>query len=116
MKLSKRKINIIELMEQHNYTWLTHLSKNAVMRFRNARRRGFTNYAEVEGLIFLTKRVAEALTSGTRNPNQPRLTVGKQVEKLQAELAKLEQELYKARGDDPESIIKYHLPKQQDAT
>lgn len=114
MKLSKQRLELIKLMEEHRYTWLTHLPRNAIMRFRNARRRGFTGYQNVQGLIFLTQRVARTLTSGTRQPGKPRLTVRQQVEQLQLELAELEHELYKAQGNDIESIFKKPLPNSQE--
>lgn len=98
MRLSERHRYVIEEMEKDGYVWLSHLSVNAQMRFRNKTKKGFDGYIKVEGLTFLTRRVADAISCGTKKPNEPRLTYKQQVEVLERKLVELEKELYQLKG------------------
>ena len=98
MRLSNKHSAIIQEMEANKYVWLSHLTPNAVMRFRYKTRHGFKGYIKVEGLTFLTKRVAEMIEAGSTSPGKRRLTVKEQLILLERQLAELEQELYVAKG------------------
>lgn len=98
MRIGKRHKQIIKQMECDGYIWLSHLHINAQMRFRNRRRAGFEHYFKLEGLVFLTKRIAEALSRGCKTPDTPRLTFKEQIVELENELIELEKEVYDLRG------------------
>ena len=101
MRIGKQKETIIEGMKADGYVWLSDLSKNAVMRFRNWVRSGFSSYVKIDGLTFLTKKVAESLSEGTKSDKR-RLTLKEQNAKLVDEVYELERELYEERGVGPE--------------
>lgn len=98
MRLSERKKYIIDEMEKDGYVWLSHLNVNAQMRFRNKTKIGFKGYIKVEGLTFLTRRVADSLTLGTKERDRKRLTYKEQIEWLENQLIDLEKELYQLKG------------------
>lgn len=98
MRLSKEHFNIIEQMEASGYVWLSHLSPNGVMRFRYKTARGFKGFIKIEGLTFLTKRVAESIEIGSKTKDKGRMTYKDQVKYLEKQLVEVESELYTARG------------------
>lgn len=98
MKLNAKRKQIINQAEADGYVWLSHLSHNAVMRFRYKTKRGFKEYVKIDGLTFLTKELAKAIESGTKSKTKPRMTYVQQVAYLEKALAKLELELYETRG------------------
>lgn len=98
MRLSEKHLSIIHEMEANKYIWLSHLSPNAIMRFRYKTQHGFKGYIKVEGLTFLTQRVAEMIEAGSKSTGKRRLTLKEQVVFLERQLAELEQELYVAKG------------------
>lgn len=98
MRLSDRHREIISKMEADGYVWLSHMPVNAQMRFRNRTKNGFKGYIKVEGLTFLTMRVAEAIKLGSRTKSQPRVPLGKQLEEMEKRLVELEAENYILKG------------------
>lgn len=98
MRLSEKHLKIVQEVESDGYVWLSHLSKQAIERFRWKTRKGFKGYFKIEGLTFLTKRVADMLSVGSKNGDKPRLTYKEQVKYLEDQLIQLENELYQARG------------------
>lgn len=98
MRLSSRHRLIIEEVERDGYVWLSHLPINAQMRFRNMTRGGYDGFTKIEGLTFLTKRVAESIVDGTKSEGKKRLTLPMQVRKLESQLIELEAELYRLKG------------------
>lgn len=98
MRLSNKHYNIIAQMEASGYVWLSHLTANAIMRFRYKTQHGFKGYIKVDGLTFLTKRVAQMLENGSKSEGKRRLTLKEQVIVLERQLAEVEQELYVAKG------------------
>lgn len=98
MRLSDRHLKIIKEVEADGYVWLSHLSKNAQYRFRYKTARGFKGYYKVEGLTFLTKRVANALELGASDGDRKKLTVTQQLAVLEKQLYELERELYQLKG------------------
>lgn len=106
MRLSKRHYKIIDVMKKGGYIWLSDLHINAQMRFRNRTRKGFDNFLKVEGLTFLTKELAESFSVGVKQGSRPRLTLTRQVERLQDKVASLERENQILRGNAPEELIK----------
>ena len=97
MRLSDKHLKIIEEVESDGYVWLSHLSKNAIERFRYKTKHGFSGYMKIEGLTFLTKRVAESIARGCRDGSRRRLTYKEQNELLEKDLVALERELYQAK-------------------
>lgn len=92
MRLSKMHRQKIAEMESKGYVWLSHMNRNAQMRFRNKTRKGFKGFVKEMGLTFLPAEVAEAITIGTKRKEGPKYTLTQQVEYLTAKLA--ERELY----------------------
>lgn len=90
MRLSEEHRKKIEEMELKGYVWLSHMHVNAQMRFRNRTRAGFKGYVKVMGLTFLAAEVAKAITLGTKNGKEPKMTLTQQVEYLQDKLAERE--------------------------
>ena len=104
MRLSDKHKRVVEEMEASGYVWLSHLSTNAVMRFRYKTAQGFKGFIKVEGLTFLTKRVAEAIEYGSKGKNEKRMTYKEQVKMLEKQLVETERELYTAKGVGPIKI------------
>lgn len=98
MRLSNNHTKIIAEMEASGYVWLSHLSANGIMRFRYKVARGFKGYIKIDGLTFLTKRVASAIDAGSKSSNKSRLTYREQVKFLEKQLVEVESELYTAKG------------------
>lgn len=99
MRLSDRHRRIVEEMESDGYVWLSHMSVNAQMRFRNKTRKGFKGFVKIEGLTFLTKRVADTISSGTsKNRAEKRLSYREQIALMEERLVELEAELYRLKG------------------
>lgn len=98
MRLSSRHREIIEKVEADGYVWLSHLSVNAQMRFRNKVKKGFKGFMKVEQLTFLTPRVADMIRRGAMEKDAPRLSKKDQFEFLEEELVKLEKELFLLKG------------------
>lgn len=98
MRLSSEHRRIVKVMESSGYVWLTHLTPNAQMRFRNKTRAGFDGYIKIKGLTFFTKRVANYLEKSTSAPGRKRLTYKEQVAFLEKELIALEKENYQLKG------------------
>lgn len=99
MRLSDKHRDIIREMRHSGYVWLSDLSKNAVMRFRNRTRAGFSSYFKLEGLTFMTRRLAAALERGVKRPGARRLTLKEQLQLLEKELFDAEKELYGLKGE-----------------
>jgi len=95
MRLSEKHYKTISEMKAKDYVWLSDLSKNAIMRFRNKTRNGFNGYVKVNGLTFLTRRVADSISRGAKD-SKPRLTLKQQNVMLENDLIELERRLYKA--------------------
>ena len=106
MRLSDRARYIIKEMEADGYVWLSHMPVNAQMRFRNRTRVGFDGYIKVEGLTFLTRRVADLLISGTKERDRKKLTFKEQIVWLEKQLIELEKENYalKHKGFEDEEL------------
>ena len=98
MRLSDRTKEIIEKMEKDGYVWLSHMPVNAQMRFRNRTKTGFKGFIKVEGLTFLTRRVADLFITGTKERDRKRLTFKEQIEWLENQLIELEKENYQLKG------------------
>ena len=98
MRLSDRHLKIIKEVESDGYVWLSHLSKNAQYRFRYKTAKGFKGYYKIEGLTFLTKRVANMLELGVSGEGRKKLTVTQQLAILEKQLYELEKELYQLKG------------------
>lgn len=98
MRLSNKHLEIIKQMEASGYVWLSHLSANGIARFRYKVARGFKGYLKIEGLTFLTKRVAMSVDIGSKSEGKTRLTYKEQVRFLEKQLVEVENELYTARG------------------
>lgn len=98
MRLSDRHKQIVQEMESDGYVWLSHMPANAIMRFRNKTRTGFTGFIKIEGLTFLTKRVANQISRGCKGIDRRRLTYKEQVLLLEKDLVQLEKELYQTKG------------------
>lgn len=96
MRLGEKHYKIIAEMREGGYVWLSDLSKNAIMRFRNKTRTGFKGYIKVEGLTFLTKRVADSISRGSKD-SKPRLNLREQNKMLEEDLIELERRLYKCK-------------------
>lgn len=89
MRLSEKHRKIIKEMNSKGYVWLSDLSRNAIMRFRNKTRAGFDGYLKVEGLTFLTPRVADSISRGVKD-SKPRLNLRQQNMLLEKDLIALE--------------------------
>lgn len=98
MRLSDNHLRIIAEMEASGYVWLSHLSANGIARFRYKTARGFKGYLKIDGLTFLTKRVATSIDVGSKSEGTSRLTYKEQVKFLEKQLVEVESELYTARG------------------
>ena len=98
MRLSNRHRTMIEEVERDGYVWLSHLPINAQMRFRYMTRTGYDGFLKIEGLTFLTKRVAESISDGTKDRGKKRLNLSLQVKKLEQHLIELEAEVYRLKG------------------
>lgn len=98
MRIGPRNRAIIEGMERAGYVWLTHLGRNAQMRFRNRTRTGFDCFIKINGLTFLTKRIAAMMEKGTKTEDEKRMTYKEQVLELEKELYEMELDLYDALG------------------
>ena len=98
MRLSKEHYRVINEMEAAGYVWLSNLSANAIMRFRYKTQHGFKGFIKVNGLTFLTKRVARIMEAGSKAFGRRRLTFKEQIILLERQLAEVEQQLYVAKG------------------
>lgn len=105
MRLSEGHYEIIKEMKKAGYVWLSDMHVNAQMRFRNRTRKGFDKFVKVEGLTFLTKDVAEALSVGVKRGSKKRLTLTEQVERLTEKVAKLELENKILKEKAPKDIL-----------
>lgn len=106
MRIGKVQEKIIKEVESDGYVWLSHLSRNAIERFRYKTRNGFKHYLKIGGLTFLTKRLASEIERGSKTSKRRRLTYKEQIVKLENDLAEMEIELYRERNVAPEQIIR----------
>lgn len=115
MRLSDRHRRIVEEMEADGYVWLSHLSVNAQMRFRNKTRKGFKGFLKVEGLTFMTSRVAEMIENGCKPKEaQRRLTYREQIAIMEKRLVELEAEVYRLKGVGAKhEIMRYRADEEE---
>lgn len=87
-------MKIIERMKAARYVWLSDLTPNGIMRFRNHVRDGFAGYYKISGLVFMTPRVAAMFESKFHPTQKTRYGRRMRAEQLENLLVEAERELF----------------------